>query len=92
MFVTYARRVPSTDGIDTSNVGEVADLALSLPAVLGDEAVGAVGARDGGQGAGAVVVAGVVGDADGLGGGGQGEDGEDVGELHVCGWGFEGRY
>lgn len=43
-------------------MGEVGDGALGLVAVAGDEAVGAVGARDGGQGAGGVIVAGVVGD------------------------------
>lgn len=43
-------------------MGEVGYGALGLVAVAGDEAVGAVGAGDGGQGAGGVIVAGVVGD------------------------------
>lgn len=43
-------------------MGKVGDGALGLVAVAGDEAVGAVGARDGRQGAGGVIVAGVVGD------------------------------
>lgn len=43
-------------------MGEVGDGALGLVAVAGDEAVGAVGARDGGHGAAGVIVAGVVGD------------------------------
>ena len=66
---------PSTD------VGEAGDGALRLVAVAGDEPVDAVGAGNGVEAAGAVVVAGVV--ADGDGGGGSGEDGEDGGEgLH----------
>lgn len=55
-------RVPARDGGGASDVGEARDLALRLPVVAGDEAVGAVGARDDGQGTRAVVVAGVVGD------------------------------
>lgn len=43
-------------------MGEAGDGALGLVAVAGDEAVGAVGARDGGHGAAGVIVAGVVGD------------------------------
>lgn len=43
-------------------MGEVGDGALGLVAVAGDETVGAVGAGDGRQGTGGVIVAGVVGD------------------------------
>lgn len=43
-------------------MGEVGDGALGLVAVAGDEAVGAVGARDGSHGAGGVIIAGIVGD------------------------------
>lgn len=43
-------------------MGEVGDGALGLVAVAGDETVGAVGAGNGCQGAGGVIVAGVVGD------------------------------
>lgn len=41
-------RVPASDGLDTTDVWEARDLALGLPVVSGDEAVDAVGARDGG--------------------------------------------
>lgn len=63
---THVGRVPAGDGLDAADVGEPLDLLLGLPAVLGDEAVGAVGAADGREGAGAVVVAGVVGDCEGV--------------------------
>lgn len=55
-------RVPALDGLDAADPRVPRDLALGLPAVVGDEAVGAVGAGDAGEGAGAVVVANVVGD------------------------------
>lgn len=61
-FWTYARRVPSGNDIGPTDVGEVGDVALGGPAVLGDQAVGAVRAGDGRQGPGGIVVAGVVGD------------------------------
>lgn len=54
-------RVPAGDGGGGTDVGEAGDLALGLPAVLGDQAVGSVGAGDGSQGAAAIIVAGVVG-------------------------------
>jgi len=54
--------VPATDSLDTANIGEAGSLALRLPAVLGHEAVGAIRARDDGERAGAIIVAGVVGD------------------------------
>lgn len=54
--------VPASDGLDTTNVWEARDLALGLPVVSGDEAVGAVGARDDSQGARSVIVAGIVRD------------------------------
>lgn len=57
-----AGRVPAGHGLDAADVGEVRDLRLEVPVVLGHEAVGAVGAGDDGEGAVAVVVAGVVGD------------------------------
>lgn len=59
---TYARGVPAGNLGGTADVGEVGDGALGLVAVAGDEAVGAVGARDGDHGAAGVIVAGVVGD------------------------------
>lgn len=55
-------RVPAGDLGGAADVGEAGDGALGLVAVAGDEAVGAVGARDGRHGAAGVVVAGVVGD------------------------------
>jgi hypothetical protein len=55
-------RVPARDLGGAADVGEVGDGALGLVAVAGDEAVDAVGARDGCHGAAGVVVAGVVGD------------------------------
>lgn len=78
-------RVPATNGGGTADeLG--ADLALCLPAVPGDEAVLAVGAGDGGQGAAGIIVAGVVGDGDSRGRGGEdGEGREDGGELHIVG-------
>lgn len=42
------RGVPASDGLGTTNVWEARDLALGLPVVSGDEAISAVGARDGG--------------------------------------------
>ena len=55
-------RVPARDGLGTADVRELGDLALGCPAVLGDQAICAVGAGDLGERAGAVVIAGVVGD------------------------------
>lgn len=79
---TALGRVPAANG--SSAADELgADLALCLPAVSGDEAVGAVRAGDGGQRAAGIVVAGVVRDSDGGGRGGEeGEGREDGGELH----------
>lgn len=62
MVKTHARRVPAGDLGGAADVGELGDGALGLVAVAGDQAVGAVGARDGRQGAGGIIVAGVVGD------------------------------
>lgn len=59
---TAVGRVPAADLLDAADVGEVLDLRLEVPAVLGDEAVGAVGARDDGERAVGVIVASVVGD------------------------------
>lgn len=59
---TAVGRVPAGHLLDAADVGEVPDLRLEVPAVLGDEAVCAVGAGDDGHGAVGVVVAGVVGD------------------------------
>lgn len=59
---THARRVPAGNLGGTADVREVGNGTLGLVAVAGDEAVGAVGARDGGHGAAGVIVAGVVGD------------------------------
>ena len=53
--------VPASNDVDTTDVLG-GDVALGLPAVLGDETVGAVRARDGGHGARLVIVASVVGD------------------------------
>lgn len=53
--------VPASDDVDTTDVLG-GDVALGLPAVLGDETVGAIRARDGGHGARLVIVASVVGD------------------------------
>jgi hypothetical protein len=53
--------VPALNDVDTTDVlGR--DVALSLPAILGDETVLAIRARDSSHGAGLVIVAGVVGD------------------------------
>lgn len=59
---TAAGGVPASNSLDTTNVWEARDLALGLPVVSGDEAVGAIGARDGSQGARCVIVAGIVRD------------------------------
>lgn len=56
------RRVPPGHGRNTANVGEFGDFALRLPVVARDQAVGSVGAGDGGERACGLVVAGVVGD------------------------------
>lgn len=54
-------RVPAGNGVNATDVGELGDVALGLPAgVLGHEAVAAVGARDGSEGSGLVIVAGIV--------------------------------
>jgi hypothetical protein len=55
-------RVPAGESRGTANEGEARDLALSLPAKAGHEAVGAVGAAHSRKVAGAVVVAAVIGD------------------------------
>lgn len=58
---TTVGRVPALDDVDTTDVlGR--DVALSLPAILGDETVLAIRARDSGHGARLVIVASVVGD------------------------------
>lgn len=77
--------VPAGNDVHTANVGELGDVALLLPAVLGDEAVGAVRAGNGSHGARGVIVASVVRDGGGRGSSGQGEGAEETGELHVCG-------
>jgi hypothetical protein len=59
---TYARGVPATNSLGAADVGELRDLALRLPPVLGDQAVGAVRAGHGREGATAVIVPGVIGD------------------------------
>jgi len=63
---TAVGRVPARDGLRTANVRELGDLALGLPLVLCDEAVFAVGAGDGCEGAAGFTVAGVVGDCEAL--------------------------
>lgn len=55
-------RVPAGDGGGAADVGEALDLTEGVPAVLGDEAVRAIGAGQLREGAGGDVVAGVVGD------------------------------
>lgn len=58
---TTVGRVPALDDVDTTDVlGR--DVALSLPAILGDETILAIRARDSGHGARLVIVASVVGD------------------------------
>jgi hypothetical protein len=61
----YLVAVPSGDALVSANVGVAGNLALVLPAVLGDEAVCAIRAGYGGEGSVLVIVAGVVGDCDG---------------------------
>lgn len=76
--------VPAGNVLPAADVGERRDGTLSLVAVAGDEAVGTVGAGDGGHGARLVVITGVVGDGDG--GSGRGEDSKDGAEgLHLDG-------
>ena len=55
--------VPAGDALVATEVGRL-DVALGLPAVLGDEAVGAIRAGDGGQGAARIIIASVVGDCE----------------------------
>lgn len=78
--------VPAGDALVATEVGRL-DGALGLPAVLGDEAVGAVGAGNGRHGAACVIVAGVVGDGDGRSERAEAESGGsgDGGELHGVG-------
>jgi hypothetical protein len=61
----YLVAVPSGDALVSANVGVAGNLALVLPAVLGDEAVYAVRAGYGGEGAALVIVADVVRDCGG---------------------------
>lgn len=85
MKTTHVGGAPAGNGVRAADVGELGDGTLRLPAVLGDQAVDTVGARDSGQGAAGVVVAGVVGDAGGRGHGDHGgKRSKDGGELH-CG-------
>lgn len=81
---TYRGAVPASNSLNAADVGELLDLLLGLPAVPSDEAVGAVGAADRRQGAGAVIVASVVGNSGSRRGGDGSEDGEEVGDLHFC--------
>lgn len=81
--------VPSGDCGGSSDVGEVLEGALSAVA-LGEETVGSVRTGYHGEGAGGIIVAGVVGYGDGEGAGGHGEEGGDAWELHfdwcLVGW------
>lgn len=63
--------VPASNPLITTNVWEAWDLTLSLPAVLGDEAIGSVGAGYISQRSRGVVIAGIVRYRNGL--SGQGE-------------------
>ena len=56
--------VPAFDGFSTANPGEPRDLALGLPAVSSNQAVGTVGARDGCEGARAIIIASVIRDCE----------------------------
>lgn len=90
-----AGTVPSADSGCTTNVGEVWQGSLGAE-TLSDESVASVGTGDNVQGAGCIIVSGVVGDGDGEGTGGHGEEGGDGWELHFdCCWfgfgvGFDG--
>ena len=57
---THLSTVPASNPLIAANVWEVWDLTLSLPSVLGDEAVSSVGAGYIIQRSGGVVIAGVV--------------------------------
>ena len=67
-LVTFSavRAVPGFDGGRASDEGEIWE-GSKVRVALGDEAVGAVGAGDGCEGGGALIVSLVVGDGDGLG-------------------------
>ena len=84
-----ALRAVPLNTLHAADIREARDLALGLPVVPCDEAVGAVRAGDGGQGARGVVVAGVPAYGDGLRGGDEGCGGDDGGELHGGGWNVE---
>jgi len=77
-------RVPAWDADVAADVGEFGDGALGLPAVLGNEAIRAVGARDGRHGTAAIVVASVVANRDSGGKAGKTED--CARKLHRAGW------
>jgi hypothetical protein len=81
---TYLRTVPSSYAHVSSDLGESGNVGLGLPVVPGDETVGAVGAGQRGQGAAAIVVAGVVADGDGGSKADKAKDGSGDGtrELH----------
>lgn len=78
-----ASRVPAGDGLDTSDVWEARNLALGRPVVSGLEAVGAVGAGDDVERAGAVVVAGIIRDGIRRDGGSEEGELEEAGQLHL---------
>lgn len=75
------RIVPAGDGGRAADEREGGQAGLRAVA-LGNQAVSAVAAGDGREGAGTVVVACVVGDGDCGGGGEEGEDGGEDWELH----------
>ena len=58
--MTHLSTVPASNPLIAANVWEAWDLILSLPSVLGDEAVSPVGAGYIIQRSGGVVIAGVV--------------------------------
>jgi hypothetical protein len=81
----YLRAVPAGDTRVTTDAGERGDVGLSVPAVLGDQTVGAIGAGQRGQGAASVIVSSVVGDGDGRGKAGKAKTKGGDGELHIDG-------
>lgn len=60
MHVTYLGRVPARNGGGGTDVGELGNSTLCLPAVASNEAVGTVGARDSGHSSAANIVTSVI--------------------------------
>jgi hypothetical protein len=59
-YITYLSAVPAFNSHVASDAGETSNGTLVLPSVLGDQTIGAIRTRDGGERAAGIIVASVV--------------------------------